>query len=60
MAPAGLAVVSAAQQDGSWTALDAVEELHEPDDLRNALVANGSARGHWDTLPRSTRRAILE
>lgn len=60
MTEAGLAVVRAAQQDGSWTALDAVEELHEPDDLRTALDADPQARVHWNTFPRSTRRAILE
>jgi len=35
--PAGLAKVEAAKADGSWTALDAVENLEVPDDLRKAL-----------------------
>ncbi|GAA4789552.1 YdeI/OmpD-associated family protein [Actinomycetospora chlora] len=60
MAPAGLAAVAAAQADGSWTALDAVETLAEPDDLAAALDAEPAARGQWDGFPRSTRRAILE
>lgn len=60
MTEAGLAVVRAAQHDGSWTALDAVEELSEPDDLRSALDADPQARAHWNAFPRSTRRAILE
>ena len=30
MAPAGLAAIAKAQQDGSWAALDQVEDLHEP------------------------------
>jgi uncharacterized protein YdeI (YjbR/CyaY-like superfamily) len=60
MRPAGLAVVEAARADGSWNALDAVENLSEPDDLRTALDANPAARQHWDNFPRSTRRAILE
>lgn len=57
MAPAGLATVEAARRDGSWTTLDAVEDLTEPDDLAPALTADAAARRHWDTFPRSTRRA---
>lgn len=60
MAPAGLAAVEQAKADGSWNALDLVEELIEPDDLRSALDAVPEARGNWDGFPRSTRRAILE
>jgi len=46
--------------DGSWTKLDAVETLAEPDDLRRALDAVPAARDHWDGFPRSARRALLE
>ena len=60
MAPAGAAVVAAARADGSWTALDAVENLEEPDDLRRELDAVPAARQHWDAFPRSARRGILE
>jgi uncharacterized protein YdeI (YjbR/CyaY-like superfamily) len=60
MAPAGLAAVTAAQEDGSWAALDEVEQLREPDDLRAALDARPAARRSWHGFPRSTRRAILE
>ncbi len=60
MAPAGLAVVEAAKASGTWTALDAVEALAEPDDLRAALDADPDARRHWDAFPRSARRGILE
>ncbi len=76
MAPAGLAVVEQARADGTWTALDAVEaleepadlraaldgveNLEEPDDLREALDAVPQARRHWDAFPRSARRGILE
>ena len=42
------------------SALDPVEALHEPEDLRAALDATPAAREHWDAFPRSTRRAILE
>ena len=60
MQPRGLAVVESARADGSWSALDEVETLVEPDDLAAALNEQPSARAHWDRFPRSTRRAILE
>ena len=60
MLPAGVAAVDRARADGSWTRLDEVETLREPDDLRAALDAVPAAREAWDGFPRSTRRAILE
>lgn len=60
MAPAGAAAVQAAKGDGAWSALDDVENLVEPDDLRAALDAEPDARGHWAGFPRSARRGILE
>ncbi len=60
MAPAGIAIVEAAKADGSWTALDDIENLVEPDDLRAALDASPAARQNWDGFPRSAKRAILE
>jgi uncharacterized protein YdeI (YjbR/CyaY-like superfamily) len=60
MEPAGLAVVAAARADGSWSMLDAVEDLLEPDDLARALDAEPRARAAWDGFPRSARRGILE
>lgn len=60
MAPAGLAKVEAAQRDGSWAKLDAVEALDLPPDLTAALAAFPDARAHWDAFPRSVKRGILE
>jgi len=60
MTPAGLAVVEAARASGTWSALDAVEDGVEPDDLRAALDAVPTARAAWDGFPRSARRGILE
>lgn len=60
MHPAGLAKVEAAQRDGSWTALDAVEALELPGDLAAALDARPGARANWDAFPRSVKRGILE
>lgn len=60
MRPAGLAKVEAAKQDGSWTALDAVEALEIPADLDRALAVNPVAREYFDAFPRSVKRGILE
>lgn len=60
MTEAGLAVIDAAKQRGSWTALDDVEDGLEPADLAAALDADALARQHWDAFPRSARRGILE
>lgn len=60
MAPAGLAKIEAARQDGSWFALDAVEALEIPPDLAQALAANETANHYFEAFPRSAKRAILE
>jgi uncharacterized protein YdeI (YjbR/CyaY-like superfamily) len=59
MQPAGAAVVAAAQADGSWTLLDDVEALVEPDDLTAALDATPGARAHWDAFRPGARKAVL-
>lgn len=60
MAPAGMAMVEAAKTDGSWTMLDAVENLEVPDDLAAEFDKYPNARANWDAFPRSARRGILE
>jgi uncharacterized protein YdeI (YjbR/CyaY-like superfamily) len=59
MAPAGLAAVAAAKANGSWTVLDDVEDLIEPEDLRAALDASPPARQAWDGFPPSGRKSLL-
>jgi uncharacterized protein YdeI (YjbR/CyaY-like superfamily) len=60
MQAAGLAKIEAAKKDGSWHALDKVEDLEIPPDLARALKANKDARNYFDEFPRSAKRAILE
>ena len=60
MMPAGLTKIEAAKQDGSWTALDAVELLEVPSDLAQALAANPIAQQYFEAFPRSAKRGILE
>lgn len=58
--PAGQEVIDRAKADGSWAALDDVENLVEPPALRAALDAEPEARRQWDAFPRSAKRGILE
>lgn len=60
MTEAGLAMVDLAKQNGTWTALDDVENLISPPDLQAKLDANPVAKGHFEAFPRSVKRGILE
>ncbi len=60
MTEAGRAAVDRARDDGTWTALDDVEDLVVPADLGAALDARPPARDEWDAFPPSARRGILE
>lgn len=60
MTPTGRAKVEAAKADGSWTALDDVENLVIPGDLADALASYPGAAAHFDAFPRSAKRGILE
>jgi uncharacterized protein YdeI (YjbR/CyaY-like superfamily) len=59
LAPAGLAAIELAKENGSWNALDAVERLEEPPDLAAALEADAAARESWKGFSPSSRKAIL-
>ena len=59
MAPAGLAKIETARQDGSWTKLDGVEEIEIPPDLGKALGEYPDAQRYFDAFPRSVKRSIL-
>jgi uncharacterized protein YdeI (YjbR/CyaY-like superfamily) len=60
LAEPGLAKIAAAQADGSWNALDAIEALEIPADLAIALAAHPLAESYFSAFPRSTKRGILE
>lgn len=60
MTEPGLAMVRQAQESGTWTALNDVDNLVVPDDLRQALDKNSAARDHFHAFPPSARRGILE
>ncbi len=58
MAPAGLAVIAAAQADGSWNILNDIDDLIVPPDLAAALQAAGLAE-KFEALSASVRRQAL-
>jgi uncharacterized protein YdeI (YjbR/CyaY-like superfamily) len=60
IAPAGQALIDAAIADGSWTLLDAVEDLVVPDDLAAAFAARPGSRDTFESFPRSVKRGDLE
>jgi uncharacterized protein YdeI (YjbR/CyaY-like superfamily) len=59
MAPAGQAKIEAAKSDGSWHALDAVERLAMPPDLKAAMTANPEAARNFAAFPPSSKKIIL-
>lgn len=59
MTPAGMEKINAARQDGSWTMLDAIEDLVRPDDLAEALAANPAAEAGYQALASSQKKIIL-
>ncbi len=60
MTPAGMAKIEAAKADGSWSLLDAVENLEIPPDLAEALDAYPPAATNFAAFPPSAKRAILQ
>jgi uncharacterized protein YdeI (YjbR/CyaY-like superfamily) len=60
LAPPGRAAIVRAKGDGSWTALDDVENGTIPPDLASAFAATPGTRAIWDAWPRSVTRGALE
>lgn len=59
MRPAGLAKIDAAKKDGSWTALDAVESLSLPPELKKALKARSGALANFQGFRPSVQKQLL-
>lgn len=60
IAPAGLKAIEIAKQNGTWTALDEVEEIIIPEDLQEAFSKNKKAFEYFNQFSRSSKRGILE
>lgn len=56
----GLRMIEIAKQNGTWTALDEVENITIPNDLKALFVKNKPALNNWEKFPRSSKRGILE
>jgi uncharacterized protein YdeI (YjbR/CyaY-like superfamily) len=59
MTPAGLVVVKAAKNSGTWDATKHVEELTVPPDLEKAIKANPGASRNWVSYTASRRKGVL-
>ncbi len=60
MTESGIEMVEIARKTGTWTALDAVENLINPPDLEEQFNQNPTARAYFEAFPRSIKRGILE
>jgi uncharacterized protein YdeI (YjbR/CyaY-like superfamily) len=60
MAPAGLEMIKQAKESGTWTALDAIENMEVPADLKQALKKLKGATENFEAFPRSVKKGILE
>lgn len=60
MHSSGLRMIEIAQQNGTWTALDEVENIKIPEDLQVQFNKNKIAFKNWERFARSSRRGILE
>ncbi len=60
MAPAGLAAIETARQNGSWAALDAVDALTIPAEMEALLKKNKKAAVNFDAFPPSAKKGILQ
>ena len=60
MTPAGFESIETAKKNGRWSALDDVEELIIPPDLKMLFDKNKTAFENWEKFSRSVKRGILE
>jgi len=60
MTPKGMEVIELTKKNGKWTALDNIENLLLPADLKKALKQNADAATYFEAFPRSVKKGILE
>ena len=60
MEPSGLEKIEQAKRDGSWTKLDAIEELVMPAPLAKAFKADKTARKNFDLFPPGVKKGIYQ
>ncbi len=59
MTDAGYKSIEIAQQNGSWTVLDEVEELIIPQDLETTFEAQFGSKEHFLSLSKSVQKSLL-
>ncbi|OYU93525.1 MAG: hypothetical protein CFE21_20215 [Bacteroidetes bacterium B1(2017)] len=60
MMPQGLKMIAYAKENGTWDALDKVDNLEIPDEMKDLFTKNNLARVNFENFPASTKRGILE
>ncbi len=60
MTDQGRYMVELAKRTGTWTALDLVEDLIIPQEMKELLSQHPIAEQHYQNFPRSVKRGILE
>lgn len=60
MMPNGIKMVEYAKQNGTWDALNKVDDLLIPDEMAVLFEKNITAKTNFDAFPVSTKRGILE
>lgn len=60
MHASGLEMVELAKKSGTWSALNEVDNVLLPDDLKALFAQNNTAWEHWEKFSRSSIRGILE
>lgn len=60
MTHAGFNVIDVAQQNGSWTILDEVEELIIPPELENAFEKFENSKDYFSSLSKSKKKVLLQ
>jgi uncharacterized protein YdeI (YjbR/CyaY-like superfamily) len=56
----GWKAINQAKEDGTWTVLDAIENLEIPKDLESAFSRYPGSEENFNAFPRSAKRGILE
>jgi len=60
IAPAGLKTIELAQKNGTWYALDAVENLEIPEEMAALFTQNPVAKSNFEAFPKSVKKGILQ
>jgi uncharacterized protein YdeI (YjbR/CyaY-like superfamily) len=60
MMPQGMKMVEYAKESGTWDALNKVDELLTPDEMKELFLKNEKAKINFENFPVSVKKGILE